>query len=56
MDLREFRIDKVLTEMQEMILVQLPEDEPWPVDYFLDQAVVCSFLNCDILKFSFDIF
>ena len=39
-DLRQFRIDFVLQEMQDMKLCQLPDDEAWPLEYFTEQAQV----------------
>lgn len=39
-DLRQFRIDLVLQEMQDMKLCQLPDDEAWPVEYFTEQTQV----------------
>ena len=39
-DLVEFRIDAVLHEMSTMTLIELPEDEPWTVDFFLENTQV----------------
>ena len=40
-DLVEFRINAVLHEMSTTQLCDLPEDEPWTVQYFLDRTQVC---------------
>lgn len=40
-DLMEFRIDAVLKEMSTTKLCQLPEDEPWLCDAFLENTQVC---------------
>ena len=39
-DLMEFRIDAVLKEMSTTKLCQLPEDEPWLCDAFLENTQV----------------
>lgn len=39
-DLVEFRIDAVLKEMSNSVLCQLPGDEPWTVDEFLENTQV----------------
>lgn len=46
-DLRQFRIDFVLQEMQDMKLCHLPDDEAWPVEYFTEQTQVsCPIQYC----------
>ncbi len=39
-DLVEFRIDAVLCEMSNASLCELPDEEPWSVDEFLDKTQV----------------
>ena len=39
-DLVEFRIDAVLKEMAKTTLCELPEDDPWTVEQFLDRTQV----------------
>ena len=39
-DLVEFRIDSVLCEMAASLLCQLPGDEPWSTDQFLENTQV----------------
>ena len=39
-DLVEFRIDAVLQEMTNMILCELPEEESWTTQEFLDKTQV----------------
>lgn len=39
-DLVEFRIEAVLREMSTTMLCELPEEEPWPVDRFLEHTQV----------------
>ena len=39
-ELTEFRIDAVLHEMATTTLCQLPQDEPWTVEEFLDNTQV----------------
>lgn len=39
-DLVAFRIDAVLQEMSSMILCELPEEEPWSAEYFLEKTQV----------------
>jgi dynein heavy chain len=39
-DVTEFRIDAILREMAATILCELPEDEPWTVDKFLENTQV----------------
>lgn len=42
-DVTEFRIDAVLKEMATTNLCQLPEEDPWTVDHFLDNTqMLCS--------------
>ena len=39
-DLVEFRIDAVLHEMSTTTLCELPDEEPWTVDEFLEKTQV----------------
>ena len=39
-DVNEFRIESVLKEMASTTLCQLPEDEPWTVEQFLETTQV----------------
>ena len=39
-DVTEFRIDAILKEMASTVLCELPEDEPWTVDRFLENTQV----------------
>lgn len=39
-DLVEFRIDSVLQEMASTVLCELPGDEPWTVEQFLESTQV----------------
>lgn len=39
-ELTEFRIDAVLREMATTTLCQLPQDEPWTVEEFLENTQV----------------
>ena len=39
-DLVEFRINTVLHEMSTATLCEMPEEEPWTVDQFLDTTQV----------------
>ena len=39
-DLVEFRIDAVLKDMAKTCLCELPGDEPWTVEKFLDRTQV----------------
>ena len=39
-DLVEFRIDAVLKEMSNTVLCELPADEPWTVEEFLQRTQV----------------
>ena len=39
-ELCEFRINSVLTEMSNIMLCELPEDEPWTIDNFLQRTQV----------------
>ena len=39
-DLVEFRIDAVLKDMAKTCLCELPGDEPWTVEHFLDTTQV----------------
>lgn len=39
-DLVDFRINAVLQEMSTMVLCELPDEEPWTVDEFLERTQV----------------
>ena len=39
-DVTEFRIDAILKDMASTVLCELPEDEPWTVDKFLQNTQV----------------
>ena len=39
-DLVEFRIDAVLHEMSTAVLCELPDEEPWTVEEFLEKTQV----------------
>lgn len=45
-DLVEFRIDAVLKEMAKTTLCELPEDEPWTVEQFLERTQVREHVTC----------
>ena len=40
-DLVEFRINAVLRDMSTTALCELPDEEPWAVDEFLERTQVC---------------
>ena len=44
-DVNEFRIESVLKEMATTTLCQMPEDEPWTVEKFLENTQVRYFVN-----------
>ena len=39
-DIVTYRIDAVLSEMSAMMLVDLPADEPWTIEHFIERAQV----------------
>lgn len=39
-DLMEFRIEAILKEMSKTVLCQIPDEEPWTVDHFLENTQV----------------
>ena len=40
-DLVEFRIDSVLKDMSNTVLCELPGEEPWTVEHFIENTQVC---------------
>ena len=49
-DLVEFRIEAVLHEMANMTLCELPEEEPWTVDEFLERTQMLCAKGATILQ------
>ncbi|XP_033755107.1 LOW QUALITY PROTEIN: dynein heavy chain 5, axonemal-like [Pecten maximus] len=49
-DVTEFRIDAVLKEMATTNLCQLPEEEPWTVDHFLDNTQMLCAKGAQLLQ------
>lgn len=45
-DLVEFRINAVLQDMSTTTLCELPDEEPWTVDVFLEKTQVGQVLAC----------
>src|SRR6218665_192751 len=50
-DLVEYRINAMLKEMTSVSLCELPTEEPWTVDYFLEHTQVHSFTHIFIHSF-----
>jgi len=44
-ELTEFRIDAVLKEMATTTLCQLPQEEPWTVEEFLENTQVTNYIS-----------
>ncbi|CAH1780133.1 unnamed protein product, partial [Owenia fusiformis] len=49
-DLAEFRIDAVLYDMSTLLLCELPGDEPWTVDEFLERTATLCVRGSQILQ------
>ncbi|XP_048253391.1 dynein axonemal heavy chain 5-like isoform X2 [Haliotis rufescens] len=49
-DLTEFRIDAILRDMAMTTLCQLPDDEPWTVDHFLENTQILCAKGAHILQ------
>jgi dynein heavy chain, axonemal len=47
-DLIEFRINAMLNDISSTTLCELPSNEPWTIDQFLDATMVCIFTLCRV--------
>lgn len=49
-DVTEFRIDAILKDMASTTLCELPDDEPWTVDNFINKTMVTELSCQNLLK------
>ncbi|XP_064611990.1 dynein axonemal heavy chain 5-like isoform X2 [Liolophura sinensis] len=49
-DLMEFRIEAILKEMSKTVLCQIPDEEPWTVDHFLENTQMLCARGAQLLQ------